>query len=325
MSRGDLAGGTDAVATLRIFPIKGCQAASINRSPVTSLEVGPTGFRSGTVIDRGWVLMGPTDGIVNQRGTDERKARKRSDRLLATVAVDIRHDHLHLSSPTHGELCVPFAHDENRRAVAHATQTELVVFETDPAAHAYFSELLGRPVRLTRVDTDIPRRLPTEFHRPGAVNTSAAADGLPMSLASQSSLDHLHELAGEVHGRLPLDRFRSNIDITGSSFGAFGEDRVKRVRIGAMDAWMVMAIIRCAVPNFDQATGDDSEKLANRLLRPRLGWARGVKAITRSGFFFAQSVNHVHNPGEPMSVEVGDPVVAVEVGVSNVILKASKT
>jgi uncharacterized protein YcbX len=319
----NLAGTIDAVTTVRIFPVKSCQAATVNGDPITELEVGPTGFRSGAVVDRGWVLVGREGGFVNQRGTDEPQTRHHGDRLLASVTVDIRHDDLHLTSPGHGELLVPLALDGARRRLARAWRCDLVVSEADETAHAFFSELLGRPVRLTKVELDTPRRLPDEFHRDRAANTSAAADGLPMSLASQASLDHLHELAGLPVGRLPLDRFRSNVDIAGTSFGPFGEDRVRRVRIGPMEAWTVMPIIRCTVPNVDQRTGDDSERLATRLLRPRLGWARDVEAVTKAGLFFAQSVNHACEPDGPMTVRVGDPVVAVEVDESNVRLKAS--
>lgn len=141
-----------------------------------------------------------------------------------------------------------------------------------------------------------------------------------MSLVSQSSLDHLHDLAGEPRGSLPLDRFRANIDIPGAAFGPFGEDRLRRVRIGDLDAHVVKAILRCPVPNIDQRTGEDSLRLATRLLVPRLGWVKGGEG-RRALQAFGQALNHVCSAEPSVSVKVGDPVLPTDVGEPNLTLK----
>ncbi|HUD10443.1 MAG TPA: MOSC N-terminal beta barrel domain-containing protein [Candidatus Saccharimonadales bacterium] len=314
----------DTVSALHLFPIKSCHEATAYGEPITELEVGPTGFRVGPAIDRGWVIADEDDLFVSQRGWDESQSRKhRDDRMLATVAVDIQHDHLAVSAPEHGAVVIPFEEPEGRKGSIRIFGPELPVTEEGEEVNTFFTDLLGRLVRVTRADLMRPRFLPDKYTRQGAANRSAGADGRPISLASQASLDYIHDLADIPHGILPLTSFRANIDIEGEVFGPFGEDKLRYVRVGEMGAHVVKALSRCPIPNIDQNTGDDSQRLSTKLLRPRMGWALGDDTAQRPEQFFAQSLNHRYIPGFRHIVKIGDPVIAEATGESNVVLKSS--
>ncbi len=314
----------DEVTAVHIFPIKSCREATVGRQLPRELAVGPRGFLVGAATDRGWVLADAEDLFVSQRGWDEQQARKhRGDRILATVAVDIGPDELTVEVAGHGSLRVPLEADRGGRRSVRIFGPDLAVTDEGEEPARFFSELLGRPVRLTQADPSRPRMLPDRYHRPGAANQSAGADGRPFSLASQASLDHLHDLVGWAPGTWPLTQYRANIDIDGRGLGPFGEDTLRRVRIGKMEAHVVKAISRCPIPNIDQASGDDSDRPSTRLLRAgRMGWNAGDDPSGRPEPFFAQSLNHVHVTEPEQTVRVGDPLRVLEAGESNTVLRS---
>lgn len=312
----------DIVTSVHLYPIKSCHETTYNGEPITQLEVGPTGFQIGDVRDRGWVI---DDGgvFVSQRGWDECQALKyKEDRILATVRVDIRDTHLHVSAQNHGELDIPLEFDGHEEGSVKIFGPELpVVYESDDISE-YYSSLLGRAVKLAKADTSRPRVLPEKYCREGAANRSAGADGRPFSFASQSSLDFLHDQAGIARGSLPITAYRANVVIGGDQFGPFGEDYLRFVRIGKMGAHVVKALSRCPIPNINQETGDDSQRLSTKLTMTRRGWVVGDDVGSKPEPFFAQSLNHEYDDNQTISVGQGDPVKAEEFSETpNVILK----
>lgn len=133
----------------------------------------------------------------------------------------------------------------------------------------------------------------------------------------------LHDDLGWPRGKVPLNRYRTNVDIEGLALGPFGEDTIRQLRIGVVSAYVVKALERCPMPNIDQTTGSDLERLSTKLLRPtRMGWAVGDDPEAKNAMpFFAQSLNHVYVSGEQQTIKVGDPVIVTEAGEPNVILK----
>lgn len=312
----------DVISSVHLFPIKSTHEATNNGQPITQLEVGPTGFQVGEVLDRGWVI--DDNGLfVSQRGWDEKQALKhKKDRILATVRVDIGNDHLHVTVPDHGDIDIPFELGEQDRGEVRIFGPELPVLYEGYEVSDFFSSLLERTVRLARTDKNRPRMLPEKYCREGATNRSAGTDGRPISLASQSSLDYLHDQAGIPRGSLPIAAYRANVVIQGEQFGPFGEDYLKFVKMGEMGAYVIKALSRCPIPNINQETGDDSQRLSTKLTLPRRGWAEGDDVSSKPDPFFAQSLNHEYDTSQAIVVREGDLVVASETSETpNVILK----
>ncbi|MDB5163902.1 MAG: mitochondrial amidoxime reducing component 2 [Candidatus Saccharibacteria bacterium] len=307
-----------------MYPIKSCQEATAHGKTIVELEAGSTGLKYGEIADRGWVVANPDNLFVSQRGWDESQARKyREDRMLATVAIDIQSDHLAISAPGHGAVDIAFEEPETKQANIRIFGPDLPVLAEGAEASNFFSSLISRSVKLWRADPNRSRVLPQKYQRDGAVNRAAGADGRPVSLASQASLNYLHDLTGLPRGTVPLINFRANVDIKGSALGAFGEDTIRTAELGSIPVFVIKALARCPVPNFNQTTGDDSQRLATKILRSRMGWALGEDTSSKAEPFFAQSLNHKFIPGLRYLVRVGDPVTIIEAGEPNVILKSS--
>lgn len=74
------------------------------------------------------------------------------------------------------------------------------------------------------------------------------ADGFPLLVTSQESLDDLSGWSGES---LPMNRFRPNIVLSGWQ-EPWAEDRVRRLRLGEVELLMVKRCARCVATTVDQ-------------------------------------------------------------------------
>jgi uncharacterized protein YcbX len=106
-------------------------------------------------------------------------------------------------------------------------------------AAGWFSSLLGLDCRLVWFTG----------HRPTGRGGGevAFADGYPLLLISQESLDDLN---GRLDTPLPMNRFRPNLVTEG--LGPYGEDSVKLLRIGQTVIETVKPCARCVLTTVDQ-------------------------------------------------------------------------
>lgn len=301
----------DTVIDIGIYPAKALQKATVNGEVPTSLEVGPTGPQVGDIYDREFVIYDPLNGwVVTQRGWDPNTQKEvfPQDKRLAAVAVDIRDDHITFAHPTAGQLELPTKPVEGESREAEIFGTNFYGFDQGVEAARYFSspDLLERPTMLLRADRSRPRLVEEEFRREGALNIALGADGFPFLLASQASLDALHDKRGWPRNRVPLDRFRANINIDGYGLGAFGEDYLDpylEFLIGQLGVWAVKPCARCPVPNIDQQTGELGEYRASSLLGTRVGIRLGG---VKKKMQFAENLLHRWIKGQIVSL--GDEV-----------------
>ena len=130
-------------------------------------------------------------------------------------------------------------------------------FGATPAGHeadAWFSKVLGRPVRLVYADDPNRRQAQPEYAGPGV--PMHFGDGYPLLLTTEASLAALNELiaAGEKadEGPLPMVRFRPNLVVAGGT--AWAEDGWRRIRVGEAEFRVVKGCDRCAIPTTDEVT-----------------------------------------------------------------------
>ena len=213
------------VAGLRVHPVKGCGGY-----PVASSAVDLTGLRD----DRMMMLVDDEGVFLSQRKVPEMAA-------LRPSLVD--------SSLSIGGESFPIVPDGPRvPVVVHAWHGSGV--DQGDAAAAYFSDALGKSVRLVRTPPDLRRE--TTGETTGLVGY---ADGNALLVLSLSSLDGLNERIVERGGEpVPMDRFRPNVVVSGWP-EPHTEDRVRRVVIGDVELAYAKDCVRCAVPMVDQATG----------------------------------------------------------------------
>jgi uncharacterized protein YcbX len=165
---------------------------------------------------------------------------------------------LHLSAPGMPLLEVPVpAANEHLRGVTIWRDTLQVPDAGDQAAK-WLSDWLGRTCRLVQVPAARARQVDTAYAEVG--DKVAFADGFPLLLIGQASLD---DLSSRVGRPLSMLRFRPNLVVAGAE--PYAEDSWKRIRIGDMEFRVVKGCTRCIMTTLDPETGersDDREPLA---------------------------------------------------------------
>lgn len=142
----------------------------------------------------------------------------------------------------------------------------------EPAA--FFSSALGQPARLVYMPDDSLRAVHRDYAEPHDV--VSFADGFPYLLANESSLDALNARLAE---RVPMNRFRPNLVVTGAA--AFAEDGWTRIRIGAVPFEVRKPCTRCAIITTDQERGERAAKEPLTALAGFHSW-RGKAAFAQN-------------------------------------------
>jgi uncharacterized protein YcbX len=133
-------------------------------------------------------------------------------------------------------------------------------------ADDWFSDFLGRPVRLVHLDDPTRRQVDPEFGAPG--DRVSFADGYPLLLTTTGSLDALGEwLIEDGHPPVPMNRFRPNVVIAGTD--PWAEDGWRRIQIGPVTFRLVKPCGRCVVTTTDQLTAQRGRQPLQMLGRRR--------------------------------------------------------
>ncbi len=217
-----------AVASLWRYPIKSCRGMSL---PLADLDA------RGIIHDRRFMVTDPGGRFLTQREHPR----------LALISPQVSETCLTVSAPGMGDLQVPVA--------TAGTETRVVVWRDTCAAidqgmevAGWFSSYLGHDVRLVRIVNGFTRRIDPAFarHEDDQVHF---ADGYPLLLISQASLDDLNS---RLSAPLPMDRFRPNIVVSGCA--PFAEDTWPAIRVGNVELDVVKPCARCVTTTVNQET-----------------------------------------------------------------------
>lgn len=161
-------------------------------------------------------------------------------------------------------------------------------------AGAWVSEFIGKPTRLVQIPLERARITQAGYGKDD--DRVAFADGFPLLLIGQASLEDLSQKVGQ---ELEMLRFRPNLVIEGTH--AYAEDSWKRIRIGDVEFRVAKPCSRCILTTVDPQTGlrsDDREPLAT-LQKYR---------AQEEGAMFGQNLVNDGNG----QLEVGMPVTILE-------------
>lgn len=266
------------LSALYRFPLKSCKAEVLQQVSFDAL--GMNG-------DRRWMLVDEASGrFLSQRALPHMSQLS----VLLNAQGGVR-----LQAPGFAPLdvAVPANTEQTLRGVTLWRDTLRVPDAGDEAAR-WVSEFVGKPTRMVYVPADRARWLPSGY---GTVEDRVGfADGFPLLLIGQSSLDDLSARIGRPQEML---RFRPNLVVEGAE--AFAEDGWKRIRIGDIEFRLLKGCTRCILTTIDPATGernDDREPLTTlKTYRERDG-----------DVWFGQNMI---NDG-PGLIEVGMPVTVLE-------------
>jgi len=222
------------LSALTYYPVKSMQGWDVPEATVT-----PRGLAN----DRLLMVTDPDGMFYTQRDLPR----------LATILPRLDGGSLRLSAPEMTPLTLPL-----RRSGAALPVTiwedEAEAVDQGEAAAGWLSQYLGVEARLVRIRDDHLRPVNREYAVTADDNVGFA-DGYPVLLASQESLDDLN---ARMETPIPMNRFRPNIVVSGGD--PFAEDGWRRVRIGQVELALVKPCARCDVPTRDQLTG---QKMGN--------------------------------------------------------------
>jgi uncharacterized protein YcbX len=226
-----------SLESIHVHPVKSCAGTSPRQAVVTE---------TGLDLDREWVVVDPAGRFVSQRELPR----------LALVATTLKSDELILRAP--GMLALHVAIDRVEAAVeVEVWRDRVAAFDMGALCAQWFSDFLGRPLRLARFDPDAPRRADRKWT--GAIDaTQAFQDGFPLLVASAASLAEVNRrLAESGAAPVTMARFRPNLVLGGVD--PHGEDQLDEIVFAAVEGTVRLKLVkpctRCSIPDVDPATG----------------------------------------------------------------------
>ncbi len=216
------------------FPIK--SIAGIN---LDSAEVTPIGLKN----DRQMMLVDRSGLFVTQR----------KNPTLALIQIKEHGDGYQLSAPNLDNLSIAPDSFTAQEKQVEVWGDQCLAFVAKPEINQWFSEFLGFDVELVQYNHDKPRATDPTYSNPD--DKVSFADGFPLLVISQASLDDLNE---RLEDPVEMTNFRPNIVIDDTE--AFAEDHLKTLRIGDVEFAAVKPCSRCVLTTVDPETGIKNQK-----------------------------------------------------------------
>lgn len=270
------------VTDLYRYPVKSCRGEQRVTAPVE-----PWGLAG----DRRWMIVDRSGEVLTAREYPR----------LVLVTPFLTGGGIRLTGPDGPDLTVRAPAGDELIPVA-VFQSRLLAAPAGAAADAWFSSVIGEPVRLVYLDDPTRRRPNPDYSRDG--DRVSFADGYPLLLTTESSLAELNEAiaAGPLatEGPLPMRRFRPSVVVAGA--GPWAEDGWRRLRIGEVTFRAVKGCDRCVLTTIDPDTAATGKEPIATLARTRR-WDGKV-------WFGMNLIPDAPRPGN--SIRVGDPVEVLE-------------
>ena len=228
------------LTAIHIYPVKSCRAVALDR-----VEIASTGLRG--------------DRLFQVIDTDGNPVTQRQQPVLATVRPAFARGGLRLEADGRAalEVAIPTANDITANSLLGVP---VEAADSGDDAAAWFTDLVGSPVRLVAMTERSEYRLPI----PGVDMTLSWADAASVLVANTASLHWLNERADEPFG---MDRFRPNLTVDAGE--AWVEDTWRDFSIGAGAFGLGLAWPRCAIPQVDQVDGSRHNEPAKVLRKHR--------------------------------------------------------
>ncbi len=216
------------VSSLSIYPVKSMRGIDLESSKITNL---------GLEFDRRYLVVDMENVFITQRNLPR----------LATIRALIDESGMTLRSEGKGQISV-----QNE---SFATNCKVTIWkdhieaqDMGDDASMWLTQALATPCRLVKLTAQSKRQIDPDFANSGEF--VSFADGFPILIANQSSLEDLNRRMGNP---LPMNRFRPNIVVEG--FKAWDEDSWTIVQIGDVSFRVAKPCARCRVTTQDQMTG----------------------------------------------------------------------
>ena len=272
------------LSALSVYPLKSCAGISLSES-----LLGPTGLD----YDREWMITDAHGDMITQRELPR----------MALVQPAFKGSELMLRAP--GMLALHLRLDTVEQATrVRVWDDEVKAFDMGALAAQWFSDYLGKPLRLVRFDPD-QQRLSSPEWTGDLQAENAFADGFPLLVASTASLRDLNaRLRARGQSEVTMQRFRPNLVLDGLQ--AFDEDHLQEIVIatdtGPVRLRLVKPCARCSIPNVDPASAATSNEPGDTLA--------GFRADARVNGGITFGMNAIIVEGQESMLRVGQQIQA---------------
>lgn len=218
------------IAGLHRYPVKSLAGEALQQ--VTLDTLGLTG-------DRRWMLVDSDNRFLSQRQLP----------AMATIQARLAGENL-LVQRIGKEPVLNIEPNRFQPAVIYCRlwQDDIPAYSAEESINHTLSQWLEHDCRLVRLADNAQRQVDRRFVPDGVM--TGFADGFPLLVMSQASLDDMAERSG-----MPLDarHFRPNLVIAGAK--PYAEDDWQEIRIGGIVIHLVKPCSRCAITTVDPDTG----------------------------------------------------------------------
>lgn len=259
------------IAQLFIYPIKSCAGIELKEAVLTD---------TGLDLDRAWMVVDEKGVFVTQREVPR----------MALIQPLLKTYDMIVKAP--GMLALHVSIDEVEKPVTVTVWEDTVkAFDMGDLAAQWFSDFLGKTVRLVRFDPE-QTRLSSMKWTNGIEAKNGFDDGFAVLVTSVASLKVLNDkLVADGEKAVTMQRFRPNVVLTGVE--AHDEDRLDTLNIetqeGKAQLKHVKPCVRCTIPDVDLQSGKQGTAVGDMLQSYRAdpqmdgGITFGMNAIVLSG------------------------------------------
>jgi uncharacterized protein len=220
-----------SVSGLFIYPIKSLGGISLPFADTDGL---------GLQHDRRWMLVNAQGRFMTQR-----EYPAMAQLLVQQVSEGFRVYH---HANNHQSIVIPAHAMSPQQLPVQVWNDQVTARLVDAAIDHWFSTQLQVNCRLVRLGPESQRIVDQQYAPPGA--TTGFADGFPVLLIGQASLDDLNQRLPQP---VPMNRFRPNVVVSGC--GPFAEDHWVHVQVGSTRLRVAKPCSRCVMTTIAQPLG----------------------------------------------------------------------
>jgi len=259
------------IDVLNIYPVKSCAGIALQEGLLVE---------TGLELDRTWMVVDGDGVFVSQRDLPR----------MALVQPALKGEEMVLRAPGMLAMHVKLWGSGDPCRV-RVWKDEVMACDMGDIAAQWFSDFLGRPLRMVRFNPWNKRLSNRQWT--GDIEAEVAfSDGYPLLVVSTASLAELNSRL-EQRGLPPVTMARLRPNLVLDGLDAHGEDFLDEITFDTPDGPVRLKLVkpctRCTVPSVDPATGiqgvEPGDTLAGYRADPRMDGAItfGMNAVIADG------------------------------------------